>query len=275
MPELPEVETIARNLRAGKDGQPALVGLSIQSAQLLWPRTLATPPQAEFHRRITGQVIEQIGRRGKFLRFDLSRDVMFIHLRMSGDLRVKPKGIPQGHHDRLVYHLSNDWQLIFEDARKFGRVWLTQDPLSVVGHLGLEPFWDEFTADWLHQALLKRHRQIKPLLLDQTFVAGIGNIYADEALYLAQLHPLTLSDTLTLEQAVRLRQAIRTVLLKGIEHSGTSIDWVYRGGDFQNYLQVHLGEDQPCQRCGDLIVKTVVGQRGTYFCPTCQPLPGS
>jgi formamidopyrimidine-DNA glycosylase len=275
MPELPEVETIARNLRSGKDDQPALVGAAIQSAAVLWRRSVAEPQADEFVMRITGQCIEQIGRRGKFLRFELSQDVMFIHLRMSGDLLVKALGEPPGKHDRLVFHLSHGYQLVFEDARKFGRVWLTQDPSSVVGHLGVEPLGDDFSPAWLCTALRQRRRQLKPLLLDQRLIAGIGNIYADEALHLAQLHPLTLSDTLTCEQADRLFHAIQAVLLKGIEHSGASIDWVYRGGDFQNYLQVHLGKDQPCQRCGDMIIKTVVGQRGTYFCPTCQPLPGS
>lgn len=273
MPELPEVETIARNLRAGKDEQPSILGLTIQASDVLWARSVAEPASPDFQARIAGQQIEQIGRRGKFLRFDLSQDVMFIHLRMSGDLRVRPAGLPPGIHDRLAFHLSNNCQLIFEDARKFGRVWLTQYPDSVVGHLGVEPLGEEFSPAWLHAALSNRRRQMKPLLLDQRVIAGIGNIYADEALHLAQLHPLTLSDTLTFEQAGRLFHAIQTVLLKGIEHSGTSIDWVYRGGDFQNYLQVHLGKGQPCRCCGSLIVKTVVGQRGTYYCPTCQLSP--
>ena len=146
------------------------------------------------------------------------------------------------------------------------------DAEEITGGLGPEPLSAEFTAQWLAKALHGRHRQIKPLLLDQTFLAGLGNIYADEALNLAKLHPLTPADTLTFEQAERLLESIRRVLKDGIQRNGASIDWVYRGGDFQNYFRVYQRTGEPCPVCGTPIARIVVGQRGTHYCPHCQVL---
>jgi len=266
MPELPEVETIARNLR------PALVGRSILSADLRWKRTLAEPAPAAFARRIQGQHIAAVGRRAKFLRLDLSGDTLLIHLRMSGDLTVIPGEYPPAVHDRLILALSDDARLVFNDARKFGRVWLTANPASVLGGLGPEPLSDEFTPQALYERLHARRRQLKPLLLDQTFLAGLGNIYADEALHLARLHPLKPSDRVSPAQAEGLWGAIRDVLEEGIRRNGASIDWVYRGGDFQNHFRVYQRTGQPCPVCGTKIERLVVGQRGTHFCPKCQLL---
>ena len=271
MPELPEVETIARILRLGGREQPALVGRRILGANLLWERTLAEPSSAEFVPRLTGQVIEDIGRRGKFLYFRLTRDWLLYHLRMSGDLLVRPAGTPGETHDRLVLELDDDIQLVFNDARKFGRVWLVDEVDRVVGSLGPEPLDEGLTAESLFSRLHATHRQIKPLLLDQTFLAGLGNIYVDEALNLAKLHPLTPANRLTMEQAGRLLESIRTVLRDGIARNGASIDWVYRGGDFQNYFRVYQRTGEPCPECGTPIARIVVGQRGTHFCPQCQP----
>jgi formamidopyrimidine-DNA glycosylase len=272
MPELPEVETIARLLcRGGKD-QPALVGHRILGVELLWERTLAEPSLQEFTERIVGQVIEDIGRRGKFLYFRLSRDWLLIHLRMSGDLLVKLATAETQIHDRLLFWLDDDILLVFNDARKFGRVWLVEEVDRVTGELGPEPLDDSFTSHDLFERLHTTHRQLKPLLLDQTFLAGLGNIYVDEALNLARLHPLTSSASLTEEQAAQLLSAIRTVLQDGIARNGASIDWVYRGGDFQNYFRVYQRTGLPCPECGTPVARILVGQRGTHFCPTCQPL---
>jgi len=271
MPELPEVETIARKLCVGAPGQPALVGRCILGADLLWERTLAEPSPTEFILRLTGQVIEDIGRRGKFLYIRLTRDWLFYHLRMSGDLLVRTSGTPGETHDRLVLELDGDIQLVFNDARKFGRVWLVDEVDRVVGNLGPEPLDEGFTGESLFTRLHATHRQLKPLLLDQTFLAGLGNIYVDEALNLAKLHPLTPANRLTVEQAGRLLESIRTVLRDGIARSGASIDWVYRGGDFQNYFRVYQRTGKPCPECGTAIARIVVGQRGTHFCPHCQP----
>jgi formamidopyrimidine-DNA glycosylase len=264
MPELPEVETIARTLK------PALVGQTILEADLRWARTLAAPTPRKFKRDILGQEILDITRRAKFLNFQLSSLNLFIHLRMSGDLSIQAKDDLPGKHDRLRLALSNGKTLVFNDPRKFGRAWLTADPDSVIGRLGPEPFSIEFTAGWLHENLHRHHRQLKPLLLDQTFLAGLGNIYTDEALHRAKLHPLRMSDSVRMDGAERLHEAIRSVLVEGIQRNGSSIDWVYRGGEFQNYFRVYDREGQACPVCGSRIKRLVVGQRGTHFCPKCQ-----
>jgi formamidopyrimidine-DNA glycosylase len=266
MPELPEVETIARVLR------PELVGRTITSVRLLWKRTLAVPSPITFTKRIIGQRIVDVSRRAKYLRIHLTRGELFIHLRMSGDLWIKNRNYQPDEHDRLILGLSSGRKLVFNDTRKFGRVWLTDRPESVIGNLGPEPFDPAFTARTLHERLHSRHRLIKPLLLDQAFIAGLGNIYTDEVLHLSGMHPLRLSDTISLPEAEKLWSAIRTVLMAGIEHNGASIDWVYRGGEFQNHFRVYGRDGEPCPICGTPIRKILVGQRSTHFCPSCQVL---
>jgi formamidopyrimidine-DNA glycosylase len=272
MPELPEVETISRTLRQGLPNQPALIGHRILAARLLWARTLAEPTPVKFHRRLIGQTIENITRRGKFLVFHLSRDWLLFHLRMSGDLLVRPANTTPETHDRLLLELDDGWQLAFNDARKFGRVWLVNDLDHVLGDLGPEPLDENFSALDFFDCLQHTHRQLKPLLLDQSFIAGLGNIYVDESLNLAGLHPLTVSNHLTGQQAELLLTSIRTVLRDGIFRNGASIDWVYRGGDFQNYFRVYQRTGEPCPKCGTPIARITVGQRGTHYCPHCQPL---
>jgi formamidopyrimidine-DNA glycosylase len=268
MPELPEVETIARTLR------PELVGKTITNARLLWSRSLATPTPEEFQEQIKGQEIRSVGRRGKFFVIQLSRSYLFIHLRMSGDLYIKEDNTMPEKHDRLIFSIAAGdggvSSLVFNDTRKFGRVWLVSDPDEVVNRLGPEPFSEDFTANVLYERLHSRHRQLKPLLLDQSFLAGLGNIYTDEALHRARLHPLTVSDSVNWEQAQRLWEAIREVLQEGIRRNGASIDWVYRGGEFQNYFRVYDRAGQPCPVCGTAIERLVVGQRSTHICPNCQ-----
>jgi formamidopyrimidine-DNA glycosylase len=276
MPELPEVETIARYLRLGTSEAPPITNRRILGARLFWERTLAEPAPLhleEFALRLTGQEILTTGRRGKFLLIQLSEDVLIFHLRMSGDLLVRPAHEPPAPHDRLVLYLDGDLQLAFNDTRKFGRAWLVKDPEQVLRGLGPEPLDPAFTAQDLYDRLQSYRRQLKPLLLDQRFIAGMGNIYSDEALYLARLHPLTLSNTLTLTQAERLWQSMRFVLSEGIRLHGASIDWVYRGGDFQNYFQVYKRTGEDCRECGSPIQRILVGQRSTHFCPRCQPPP--
>lgn len=273
MPELPEVETIAGYLRQGRDSGPPIVGKVIASSQLFWQRTLASPSPAEFATRIKGQTVLGAGRRGKYLILYLSQDTLLIHLRMSGDIRLEPAKQPTAPHDRLLIEFRDEWRLAFNDPRKFGRVWLVADPESVLGALGPEPL-DEQGLPWedFYRRVTARRRQLKPLLIDQSFLAGLGNIYADEALHLAHLHPLALSDRLTPAQAERLLRSIRQVLTEGIRRQGASIDWVYRGGDFQNYFRVYRRTGLACPECGTLIVHLMVGQRSTHICPECQKL---
>jgi formamidopyrimidine-DNA glycosylase len=277
MPELPEVETIARKLR------PQLLGRVIEEADLRWSRTLAWPSPRKFKELIKGREIRKVTRRAKYFILDLSDLSLLIHLRMSGDLMIKESQPKPEKHDRLILRLlpapksaqmaagkSGLSSLVFNDTRKFGRVWLTANPEEVLGKLGPEPFSRSFTPEWLHTALHARHRQLKPLLLDQTFLAGLGNIYSDEALNLAKLHPLATSDSITAKQTEALHAAIRSVLKEGIRRNGASIDWVYRGGEFQNYFRVYDRAGKPCPTCGAKIQRIIVGQRSTHFCPKCQ-----
>jgi len=274
VPELPEVETIARNLRRGTAGAPSLIGQTILNARLLWPRTLAEPDTETFQALLPGQSVQDVGRRAKFLTLTLSESKLVIHLRMSGDLRVEPSEIPLEKHDRMVLDFASGWRLSFNDTRKFGRVWLVNDTQILFAPLGPEPDDPALTPDNFHEMMHQRKRAVKPLLLDQHFLAGMGNIYTDEALFRAGIHPLQSSESLDLQDAARLLEAIRYTLERGIESNGASIDWVYRGGDFQNHFQVYQQTNNPCPRCGQPINKTIVGQRGTHFCPHCQPLKG-
>ena len=264
MPELPEVETFARQLK------PELVGRTILDADLRWARTLATPSPKKFKAQIRRQKILDLGRRAKYLLVQLTDFTLIIHLRMTGDLLLRDSTTVPAKHDRLVLKLSGKQYLAFTDARKFGRVWLTDQPESVLGKLGPEPFSKAFTPQWLFEALQKKNRQLKPLLLDQNFLAGLGNIYTDEALHIAKLHPLATSDSVSLKQAEALHEAIRSVLKAGIKRNGASIDWAYRGGQFQNYFRVYDQEGKSCPVCGTEIKKLTVGQRGTHICPQCQ-----
>jgi formamidopyrimidine-DNA glycosylase len=272
MPELPEVETIARFLREGRDNQPSLIGLNIKNATLLWNRSLAIPTADEFIQAIRNQKINRISRRGKFIRFHLSRDTLLVHLRMSGDMWVEPESTPPAPHHRWMLHFDNGWRLALNDPRKFGRVWLVADESDVIGNLGPEPLDETLTEADFFLRLQANRRHLKPLLLDQNFLAGLGNIYSDEALNLAHLHPLMASNQITGAQSAVLLSSIRQVLNEGIIRQGASIDWVYRGGDFQNYFRVYQRTGKPCPECGASIERIVVGQRGTHFCPVCQKL---
>ncbi|HVN55254.1 MAG TPA: bifunctional DNA-formamidopyrimidine glycosylase/DNA-(apurinic or apyrimidinic site) lyase [Anaerolineaceae bacterium] len=273
---MPEVETIVHALRNGgrlsEDGSasPSILGRKITAVELLWQRTLVEPGRGLDLAMLPGQTIHEISRRGKFLIFHLDRNVLLIHLRMSGDLLVRMGEAPPAPHDRFALTLDNGPRLVFNDPRKFGRVWLATNEDDLLAGLGPEPFSAEFTPEWLYSALQARRRQLKPLLLDQNFLAGLGNIYSDEALHRAWLHPLRLSDSISREEAARLWRAIRAVLEEGIQRNGSSIDWVYRGGDFQNYFRVYQRAGEPCPVCGTLVERMVIGQRSTHFCPKCQ-----
>ncbi len=281
MPELPEVETIRNYLRLGVNGQPPILGLEIQNAWLYWERTLATPTAAEFFTKLPGQHIWDIQRRGKFLIIRMQDGALLVHLRMSGDLvarRAGPGETPDKHCRArlgLVNAAGEQFWLDFNDARKFGRLWLVDDPARVIGNLGPEPLSEEFTSRVLLAGLRTKKRALKPLLLDQTFIAGLGNIYTDEALHMARLHPLTPANTLSADQARVLWESIRLVLAQGIQQHGSSIDWVYRGGDFQNHFRVYQRTGRHCPVCGTPIQRMVIGQRGTHFCPTCQVYQGA
>jgi formamidopyrimidine-DNA glycosylase len=212
-----------------------------------------------------------VDRRAKFLALGLDQGVLVIHLRMSGDLLVRPAGEPPALHDRVVFHFEDGFDLAFNDTRKFGRVWLLDDPEALFAGLGPEPLGDEFTPDWLFTNLQSRNRQVKPLLLDQSFLAGVGNIYADESLHRAGIHPLRRSQSIDQSEARSLWGHLRDVLEESIRVNGASIDWAYRGGEFQNTFRVYDRAGETCPNCGGPIERIVVGQRGTHLCPICQP----
>ena len=272
MPELPEVETIARSLRAGgMTGEP-IINRQITSVDLFNPNTLVfngTP--AECSAALNGRVIRSVDRRAKYINIATDGPRILIHLRMSGDLRLETE---DGHeiqkHDRLVIHFADGTRLAFNDVRKFGRVWVTDDPDSVLGELGVEPLGDEFTAEKLRGLLSKKRVPIKTALLDQHLIAGIGNIYADESLFAAGIRPDRPACSVTADECARLRDCIRETLTAAIAHNGSSFDWAYKGGHFQNEFKVYQKENTPCPVCGTTIQRIVINQRGTHFCPKCQ-----
>lgn len=266
MPELPEVETIVRGLRG------PCVGQRIDRVTIKWKRHIARPGARQFSRRIRGQVILGIDRRGKYLVFRLSADALLIHLKMSGGLAVVPRRAPPDKHAHTIFHFANGSELRFSDPRKFGCVYLVSDPAEVVGGLGPEPLEDSFTAKKLLDILHSRRRALKPLLLDQAAIAGVGNIYADESLHRARLHPLRRSETLSPEEARALWRSLRYTLNLALRNQGSSIDRVYRGGEHQHHFRAYGRTGKPCPACGAPIRRILIGQRSTHYCPDCQRL---
>ena len=264
LPELPEVETVVRGLRG------PLMGRTFTKVTILWPGTVKTPSR-DLEQALPGQRIEAITRRAKYLQFHLSSEqTLLIHLKMSGDLLVEPNAEPVHPHVRAIFGLDNDHQLRFKDMRKFGRIYLVSNPDEVVGNLGPEPLPDDFTVQDFKALFKKRRGRLKPLLLNQEFIAGIGNIYADESCFIAGIDPRRGVDTLSEAELEKLYQAIRQALKAGINHKGASLDAVYRGGEFQNHFQVYGRTDEPCYRCGRAIIRVVLGGRSTHLCTYCQ-----
>ena len=283
MPELPEVETVVRCLR------PQLEGRTIASFRARWPRVTAPALPEEFARQVAGRIIHAVRRRGKYILFDLDRGHIHLHLRMTGRLLVLTDGSTAAQpHVTAEFDLSNlsgtprranaqgqdDRQLVFQDMRKFGRVGYLDDlaPLEVC--LGPEPLSSRFTPRAFHRLLQDRQRRIKPLLLDQSFIAGLGNIYVDETLFLARIHPETPASRLTLARTRALHRAIQEVLTESIQHDGTTIiNFQYGEGNTGRYrelLRVFRQAGEPCPVCGTPLAKIRVAQRGTYICPRCQ-----
>jgi formamidopyrimidine-DNA glycosylase len=277
MPELPEVETVVRLIR------PRLVGRTITGARVRWARTLGGLTPERFRRAVSGARVARVWRRAKYAVMELERAAapagyLVGHLRMTGRFQVEPPGYDAGPHLRVTLPLDDGRAFHFIDVRKFGRLWFTPALEPLLGDLGPEPLSDDFSAEWLHAALRARRRLLKPLLLDQAFLAGLGNIYVDEALHRAGLHPLRASDRVDAEHARRLHAAIRATLAAAIEREGSSFDTFYRTpegqpGQYQDEFRVYGRDGKPCLACGATIARLVVGQRGTHVCPRCQPAP--
>jgi formamidopyrimidine-DNA glycosylase len=282
MPELPEVETIARELT------PLVVGATISGFWTDWPRVIRHPEPGAFGREIVGREILAVGRRAKWLVLSLSGEVVLaIQVKMTGQLFVLPAGTPHDRHVHARFELADGRWLLFRDVRKFGRVGLYRrdeagailgagDQGELFADHGPEPLSDDFTLAAFRRRLRARRTRLKPLLLDQGFIAGVGNIYADEALWRARLHPLRTANGLRPADERRLYLAIRAVLAEAIEHRGSSIDDYTApegDGEMQERLDVYQRTGQPCPRCGRPIRRIVIGQRGTHFCSWCQRLP--
>lgn len=274
MPELPEVETVARGL------SERLIGEVIAEVEVSWARTIASHTEEAFAQGLIGQAITHVGRRGKYVVLGLSgQGCLLIHLRMTGRLLLEEPEAPidpaLSRYTRVLWRLASGRRLRFYDIRKFGRVHWAAAPEEALAALGPEPLDPAFTQDALGAMLHGRRRQLKPLLLDQHFLAGLGNIYVDEALWEAQIHPARRADTLTQPEVARLHAAIVGVLREAVRGRGTTLR-DYRGadnrpGDFQRALAVYGREGQPCRRCGHPIERIIIGGRGTRLCPVCQP----
>jgi len=276
LPELPEVESVRRSL-AG-----AVVGTRIEQVRLgAFTGCIAAPDPASFSRGVAGQRITSAGRRAKYLLLGLeSGDTIAVHLRMTGELVVVDHDAPLDRHHHVTFVLEDGRELRFADTRKFGRIRLL-DPgamRQLDRSLGPEPLDDSLTDERFAEMLAGRRRAIKPLLMEQTFLAGVGNIYADEALFSAALHPLRPGDSLAETEASRLLAAVRDTLQGAIDRGGTTLrdyrDGLGRPGTNQHYLQIYsLQAGEPCPRCATPIERIVVAQRGTKLCPRCQPSP--
>ncbi len=272
MPELPEVETVKNELA------PYIVGRCVTGVTLFWERIVRQPSVEEFRSRIIGQKITGIARRGKYLIVSLSGgDVLIIHLRMTGSLLIGQDSSEPPRFTRAIIHLDGDTNIFFRDPRKFGVMRLVKDENSIVGKLGPEPLEAEFTPQLLAQLLAKRTAPIKAILLDQNVIAGIGNMYADEALFAAKINPRRPGGSLSQKEIKRLHSVIQKILWAAIGNKGASVQNYFRPdgtpGTAHFQFKVAHGIGKTCPNCGTPIKRIVVRQRGTYFCPECQPAP--
>jgi formamidopyrimidine-DNA glycosylase len=274
MPELPEVETIRRQLA------PHLEGRTIEAVEILDPRWTRPEPPARVRRQLRGARVERVGRAGKYLVLSLSGDrYLLIHLRMTGALLFDPAAEPL--HTRVRFTLDGGHRLAYVDPRRFGTGHLVHGAPArdayLSERLGAEPFTPEFTPAYLRDAARGRIAPVKAFLLDQRRIAGVGNIYADEALFRAGIHPLRPVGRLGASQWVRLHAAVEAALRAGIDAKGASIDDFRHidgaRGSFQDRFLVHRRAGEPCPSCGHAIRKIVVSGRGTYVCEHCQPRP--
>jgi formamidopyrimidine-DNA glycosylase len=266
MPELPEVETIKNELL------PHVIDRTITGVELFWERIVRQPAVEEFLTRVVGQRITGLTRRGKYLFFHLNGgQVLVMHMKMTGSLLVNPTDT---RFTRTILHLDNGADIHFWDPRKFGVMWLEADESNVTGRLGPEPLDDTFTPETLAKLLYNRTAPVKPILLDQAVIAGIGNMYADESLFDAKIHPMRPGGSLSAKEIGRLHASIRHVLRKALDSKGASVRNYIRPdgrlGTAHDEFSVAHGMGKKCPRCGTPIERIIVRGRGTYLCPRCQ-----
>ena len=273
MPELPEVETVRSTL------SQVLTGRTVDGITVHQPSVIKMPGAAEFAARIVGQSFQAVRRRGKYLLLELSSgDQLVVHLRMTGQLVYSAADAPLLKHTHLIFQLDNGDQLRYTDQRRFGCLWLAGEHhlamISGLVSLGPEPLSESFRADKLAELLDKKKTKIKAFLLDQRMIAGIGNIYADEILFAAGIHPQRPAGDLNQAEIFRLHQSIQAILSAAVAQRGTSfsdyVDGRGEKGSNQDYLQVYHLTGQSCQRCGDTLCQIKVAGRSSHFCPGCQ-----
>ncbi|HLR41290.1 MAG TPA: DNA-formamidopyrimidine glycosylase [Virgibacillus sp.] len=273
MPELPEVETIKNTLKR------FIINKKIEKVTVYWPNIIKLPDDIEqFKFMLVGQTFQDVTRKGKFLLFHLDDYILVSHLRMEGKYSVVPQSEPIKKHTHVLFALTNHEELRYNDVRKFGTMHvvnkgeeLSQKPLS---QLGPDPFEGDFTFPYFYEKLKRTDRVIKTVLLDQTIIAGLGNIYVDETLFKAGVHPLKKASKLTKKEAKAIQQQAIATLEEAVAQGGTTIRSYVNGqgemGMFQQELFVYGQEDEACKNCGNQIVKMKIGGRGTHLCLTCQ-----
>jgi formamidopyrimidine-DNA glycosylase len=275
MPELPEVEMVVRTLR------PHLVGRTLGPAQIHRASAIGWPEPAAFAAGLAGRTVSAVARRGKYILIDFQDGGRLVaHLRMTGQFAFQPVRARPTAHTRVVIPLDGGESLHFVDQRTFGKLYLLPDqtpgPVAGLATLGPEPLDDQFTPAALAAALARTARPVKTALLDQTLVAGVGNIYADEALFLAGIHPATPARALDAASVARLHGAVREALSLGIAHRGTTFAHFRNAegetGGHQAHLAVYGREGEPCSRCGHHVQRRVLSGRSAHFCVYCQPL---
>lgn len=276
MPELPEVETVAIDL-----SRAPIFGVAIENVEIFWAKIASSTLDQDFVSALVGQKIISVHRRAKYLVFTLSSsNSLLVHLRMTGRILLKSKNSPRLPHEHLIISLKNGHAIHYHDTRKFGRWVLVANTEEFLHKIGPEPLSDSFSETSFIKKLKKSKRQLKPLLLDQSFLAGLGNIYVDEALWEAKLHPQTLGCHVLPKEASLLFKAIRHVLERGLKTRGTTLGngksnfYLPDGkkGDHQNALQVFRRTGLPCPRCETKILRLIIAQRSTHICPHCQKL---
>ncbi len=275
MPELPEVETVRRTLEV------LAVGKEIGHVSVFWPKMIKKPSEVEqFNDALRGQTISEIGRRGKFLIFYTDNYALVSHLRMEGKYGLFSAEEPVEKHTHVIFHFTDGKELRYKDVRKFGTMHLyakgTEFDSQPLADLGPEPFSGDFSVEWLSEKLKRTNRKIKPALLDQKILVGLGNIYVDEALFRAKIHPERIANSLSQEEEAVLYREIVSTLSEAVDKGGSTIrSYVNSQGQigmFQLQLLVYGRKNEPCKVCGTPLEKTVVGGRGTHFCPSCQKL---
>lgn len=270
MPELPEVETVVKTLKT------LILNKEIVDCKIYWDNIIAYPEVDLFKEAIKGQKIKDITRRGKYILFNLSTKTLVSHLRMEGKYFVYDNDVIKDKHSHVIFYFSDGGQLHYHDTRKFGKMYLydESEALKILANVGLEPWDPLLTSTYLRKKAKNRRISIKQFLLEQSVIAGIGNIYVNEILFLTKVHPAKVVNEITLSKFSEIIAVTKDVLSRAIEQGGTTIRSYTSSlgvhGLFQQSLNVHNLAGEKCPECGSIIEKITVAQRGTYLCPNCQ-----